>query len=1523
MKNNCYYLFKNSCMPIVLLILMFSINNSYAKIIKHSKVNNEINKIIEETPLEAAYILVQNDCANTPAWSSANTYTQGNEVKLNGNKYLANWWTQDDPETNNGPTGSGQPWTLIGACGVQNQSPIASIILPANGTVFNQGDDILITADASDSDGSVSQVEFFAGTTSLGIDTTSPYSLNWITAAAGNYNITVNARDNDGAVSTSSVVAISVNPVGPQSPVVNITAPSNNTSFTVGNTINITADASDADGSVVLVEFFQGTTKLGEDTSAPYSFNWSGAVEGTYSLTTIATDNDNNTTTSSSVSIRVRPMGGSDGELPDRVIVGYWHNFDNGSGFIRPENVSSKFDVVNVSFAEPVSGSASLIDFTPDPTNISDADFRSGIQTLQSRGQEVVISIGGANGTVQLNTIAERDEFVSSMISIIENYGFDGMDIDFEGQSLSLNLGDDDFRNPTTPRIVNLIDAINTIMDHFDDTFLLTMAPETFFVQLGYSFYGGISSGADRRAGAYLPVIHALRDRLTFLQVQYYNSGSITALDDQFYAMGNADFYVSLVDMLLKGFPITRDTSKFFPALRQDQVLIGLPANANAGGGFAPPAEVHKALDYLIKGIPFGGNYTLTQTYPNLRGLMTWSVNWDAFNNFEFSNEHRAYLDALDNSNPLPSVNITSPSNNASFGIGEPISVSANAVDNGSVTQVAFFADGVSIGVDTTSPYNIVWDAGTLGTYSLTAIATDNLGATGASSPISISITNDSNDVPVVTISSPSTGAVFDQGTNITMTANATDSDGTITAVEFFVDNVSIGTDTSSPYSAVWSNSTIGIHNLTVVATDDQGGSGSSVPVEFTVNSISNEGCTGIAVWSSSATYTQGDEVQLNGKKYLANWWTQNNPETSNGPTGSGQPWTLLGSCSGDTNQPPSVSITSPSTGSTFEENTAIELVASANDDGSITQVEFFNGSSSLGIDTTSPYNITWTNGVVGSYSITAVATDNDGVTTTSAAINISIIEASNTLSVSLTSPNTGAIFTFGNAISITADASDTNSNVTLVEFFDGATKLGEDATAPYGITWSSGNIGNHSLTARASNNDNETVTSTTVNISITDGTPPPPSDLAKHIMVGYWHNFNNGSAVLNLGEVSTDWDVVNIAFAEPATFGQADMAFTPSTDVTTDAQFRQDVALLQSRGQKVLISIGGANGRIELLTPQDAQEFANSMIAIIEDYGFDGMDIDLEGTSLGLSTGDNDFRNPTSPKITNFIAGTQAVLNHFDSSFILSAAPETAFVQGGNSTYAGSFGAYLPVIYTFRNRLDYIHVQDYNSGCMLGLDGVCYSQGNADFHVAMTEMLLQGFPVAGHSVNFPALRPDQVAFGIPASPQAAGGGYTTPTEVKKALDYLIKGIPFGGRYTMVNANGYPEMRGLMTWSINWDVTFNTEFSSNYRPYFDAILGRNVNRENGLLQDKSDSFSAYPNPINTTANFRLNLQEEHEVGLILYNLLGKRVKVLTNHEYLKKGIHEYQLDMSNFSKGVYFLQLKIDGEASTHKLLKN
>lgn len=327
--------------------------------------------------------------------------------------------------------------------------------------------------------------------------------------------------------------------------------------------------------------------------------------------------------------------------------------------------------------------------------------------------------------------------------------------------------------------------------------------------------------------------------------------------------------------------------------------------------------------------------------------------------------------------------------------------------------------------------------------------------------------------------------------------------------------------------------------------------------------------------------------------------------------------------------------------------------------------------------------------------------------------------------------------------------------------------------------------------------------------------------DLPDRLLIGYWHNFDNGSSTLKLRQVSTDWDIVDIAFAEPQTPGGAAMSFTPYN--ASVSEFQNDVQLLHGRNQKVLISVGGANVHLDLQTTAQANDFANSMITIIETYGLDGLDVDLEGGSLSLNAGDMDFRNPTTPRITHFIDALQTIANHFGPNFILTAAPETAYVQGGYSVYGGLYGAYLPLIYAFRDRWAVIHVQHYNSGCMLGLDGVCYSQGTADFQVAMAEMLLAGFPVAGTGLTFPALRQDQVAIGLPAAPAAAGGGYTAPSTVHQALDYLIKGIPYGGGYTLRNPAGYANFRGLMTWSINWDVANNYQFSTSHRAYLDAL----------------------------------------------------------------------------------------------------
>lgn len=762
----------------------------------------------------------------------------------------------------------------------------------------------------------------------------------------------------------------------------------------------------------------------------------------------------------------------------------------------------------------------------------------------------------------------------------------------------------------------------------------------------------------------------------------------------------------------------------------------------------------------------------------------------------------------------------------------------------------------------------------------------------------------------------------------------------------------------------------------------------------FTAIGADEIDCSGLSEWEASAVYTGGAEVQYNGNKYRANYWTQNNnPEEYSDPY---EHWTNLGACDGGgDNASPFVNISQPLNGATFTAGGNVLIEANASDsDGNVVKVEFYSGSTKLGEDTSAPFNFTWGNVAAGSYSLTAKATDNEGAFKTSVAVAITVSQdgdggscsglpqysagtsysqdqevqnvnqkfrcdvpgwcsssaawayepgvgmywqeawtylgdcdsdagGNDDPSVTISSPLNGSSFVEGANITITANASD-DEQVAKVEFYRNGAKIGEDLSSPYEVVWSNAAIGSYSLTAKATDDEGASTTSSAISVTVRSDDDGGDGDLPKRLLVGYWHNFDNGSGTIKLRNVSDKWDVINIAFAEPTAHAGSTMQFTPDPAIYPNVQeFKDDVALLRSRGKKVLISIGGANGAIDVSSATDAQNFSSSMINIINTYGFSGMDIDLEGSSLSLVAGDTDFRNPVSPKITYFISATKTVLSNYGSDFILSMAPETAFVQGGHSTYSGIYGAYLPVIYALRDQMDYIHVQHYNSGCMVGLDGRCYSQSTPDFHVAMAEMLLQGFSVAGNPASFPALRPDQVAIGLPASPSAAGGGYTTPTNVHKALDYLIKGVPFGGSYTLRNSNGYFDFRGLMTWSINWDIANGYEFSNNHRAYLDALDGASMARIASATHAEKQIEEAVsrPNPFVSSTMIHFTVQQESFTSLVIYNTVGKKVAVLADGLFAP-GHHALQWNAEQVPTGIYFFRLTSEGKTTTYKMYK-
>jgi hypothetical protein len=153
-----------------------------------------------------------------------------------------------------------------------------------------------------------------------------------------------------------------------------------------------------------------------------------------------------------------------------------------------------------------------------------------------------------------------------------------------------------------------------------------------------------------------------------------------------------------------------------------------------------------------------------------------------------------------------PIVSITTPVNGSAATVNNSVSISANASDpDGIIASVQFFVNGVALGAaDTVFPYSTSWTPTALGTYNLTAKAIDNNGNVVTSAAVALSV---GNRAPIVTITSPTGGATTQVGggaTPVTITATASDPDGTISGVNFFANGVQIGTRNIPPYTVTW-----------------------------------------------------------------------------------------------------------------------------------------------------------------------------------------------------------------------------------------------------------------------------------------------------------------------------------------------------------------------------------------------------------------------------------------------------------------------------------------------------------------------------------------------------------------------------------------------------------------------------------------------------------------------------------------------------------------------------------------------
>nr|WP_127891848.1 glycoside hydrolase family 18 protein [Streptomyces sp. S10(2018)] len=333
------------------------------------------------------------------------------------------------------------------------------------------------------------------------------------------------------------------------------------------------------------------------------------AASTSYSFQVTATNAAGESVKSAAVTARTTAPddGGNQGDLPKHAVTGYWQNFNNGATVQKVSDVPAAYDIIAVAFADATT-TPGAVTFNLDSAGLGGYtvdQFKADVRAKQAAGKKVIISVGGEKGTVSVNSSASATNFANSVYSVMQEYGFDGVDIDLENGL-----------NPTY-----MTQALRALSAKAGPDMILTMAPQTIDMQ--------------STQGGYFQTALNVKDILTVVNMQYYNSGTMLGCDGKVYAQGTVDFLTALACIQLEG------------GLAPSQVGLGLPASTRAaGGGYVAPSVVNAALDCLTKATNCG-SFKPSRTYPDLRGAMTWSTNWDATAGNAWSSAVGAHVDAM------------------------------------------------------------------------------------------------------------------------------------------------------------------------------------------------------------------------------------------------------------------------------------------------------------------------------------------------------------------------------------------------------------------------------------------------------------------------------------------------------------------------------------------------------------------------------------------------------------------------------------------------------------------------------------------------------------------------------------------------------------------------------------------------------------------------------------------------------------------------------------------------------------
>ena len=877
-------------------------------------------------------------------------------------------------------------------------------------------------------------------------------------------------------------------------------------------------------------------------------------------------------------------------------------------------------------------------------------------------------------------------------------------------------------------------------------------------------------------------------------------------------------------------------------------------------------------------------------------------------------------------------VAITAPTTGVVLELPVTVNFTGTATDSdGNIATFVYVITGPSPATTETSVtgtgmnFAASWTPTVAGTYTVIATATDDGGASTPSTSISITV-NAANLSPVVSITAPTTGSNVPVSQAVSLTASATDTDGNIQTLFYAItgpDPTTALGGAGPTFTGTWTPTVAGTYTIVAKATDDDGAQTTSASITVTVD-----------------------------------------PPLNVAPTG--------------------VAITAPTTGTTINLTETVNFTGTATDaDGNIASFVYnMTGAATDQVTGTGPsFAVNWTPTVAGTYTVIATATDDDGASTPSTSITITVNEAP---TVTITAPTNGSSFVLG-AANITATAADNDGSIASVTYaITGGTNLtGSGGT--YLASWTPTGAGLYTIIATATDNDGGTSTHS-ISVTVTDPLNNAPTGVTITTPA-------NGASVMlpsgsfNFTGTATDADGSIASFVYDITGAATDQV--TGSGATFAASWTPTVA--------------GTYTVVATATDDDGANTPSTSITITVDPA-----ANVAPTGVAI-TSPTTGANVTLPSGSFSFTGTATDADGSIASFVYDiTGPATDQVTGSGGTFAASWTPTVAGTYTvIATATDDDGAPTSSSSISITVDPVVIGN-NAPTGVAITA------PTTGASVNLPsgsfnftgtATDADgsiaSFVYDItgPATDQVTGSGGTfaaswtptvagTYTVIATATD--DDGAPTSSSSISITVIGTPDNEatitivsptdgetmgddpyliqvtatdpdGLSTVQVkiinpNLAFPFNEEVltltddgSGNYSTTWGAsivgdftmtVITTDVNggttESNSIavtvdsdfgvgIDDDLDlsklSMVVYPNPTIGDANVDFNIRNAGSGTLTILDMSGNIVDIVSEGGF-GVGVQTTYLRTSDLAVGIYILRLNVDGEIIISKFVK-